>query len=117
MMKISNLLGLAGLALCLSACSAMYGPTYFGSNYPVTDSVQTFYSAKDVKLPYKVIGHMVAPISNSESYQETVKRQLIEKAKKVGANGLIFSDIVRETHKTTIDDFSIKAEVIVFTEK
>ncbi|TDQ06219.1 hypothetical protein [Pedobacter metabolipauper] len=105
-----------GIALCLSACS-IGSPTYFGAKYPPTDSVQTFYAAKDIHQPYKVIGRMIAPITDSESNQELVKRRLIERAKKVGANALIFSDISRETHAKTTDDFSIKAEAIIFTDK
>lgn len=58
---------------------------------------------------------MIAPITSSGQDQDKVERLLIEKAKQVGANGLIFSDIIRETHQKTTDDFSIKAEAIVFT--
>lgn len=113
-MKTFNFLCFSGIALCLSACS-LNRETYFGSKLPVTDSVQTFYSAKDVQKPYKVIGHMISPIGSSEGSQSTVKLRLIKKAKTVGANGLIFSDIVRQSHEKTTDDLTIKAEAIVFT--
>jgi len=112
-MRIYKLLGVLGIAASLSACS-LGSPTYFGAKYPPTDSVLTYYSAKDVKKPYKVIGHMIAAITDSD--QEFVKSKLIERAKKIGADALIFSDITRETHKDTTDDVSIKAEAVVFTE-
>ncbi|SHE52556.1 hypothetical protein [Pedobacter caeni] len=115
-MKLFNLFSVSALVLGLSACS-MYGGTYFGSRHPATDSVQTFYAAKDIKQPYKVIGHMISPIASSESSQERVKLRLINRAKQVGADALIFSDITREAHLKTTDDYSIKAEAIVFTDK
>jgi len=115
-MKPFNVLGILAITICLCACS-LGSPTYFGSKYPPTDAVQTFYSAKDIKQPYKVIGHMVAPITRFEAGQEAMKLRMTDMAKKQGANALIFSDITRETHLKTTDDFSIKAEVIVFTDK
>lgn len=115
-MKLFNLFSVSALVLGLSACS-LYRETYFGSRLPATDSVQTFYAAKDIKQPYKVIGHMISPISSSEYDQENVKIRLINRAKQVGANALIFSDIVRQAHQKTTDDYSIKAEAIVFTDK
>lgn len=115
-MKPYYLFGVLGIVLCLSACS-LWSPTYFGTKYPVTNTVETFYSANDIKRPYKVIGHMVAPISRSASGQERTRLSLVEQAKKVGGDGLIFSDIRRQTNKETTDDFSIKAEVVIFTDK
>jgi uncharacterized protein YbjQ (UPF0145 family) len=115
-MKPINLFCLTGIAICFSACS-FTKETYFGAKYPPTDTVQTFYSAKDIKQPYKVIGHMIAPLSEYESEQERMKVRLIERAKKAGANALIFSDISRETHDETTDELSVKAEAIVFTDK
>lgn len=113
-MKASSLFSLLGIALSLSACS-MYKETYFGTKYPPTDTVQTFYAAKDVNQPYKVIGHMNVPISRIESVQQKARLNLIKRAKQVGANGLIFSEIHRETNEEAGDKLSIKAEAIVFT--
>lgn len=115
-MKSYHLICILGITLCLSACG-IASPTYFGSKYPPTETVETFYAAKDIKRPYKVIGHMVSPITDSEAVQEKVKLNLTNRAKSVGADGLIFSDISRQAHAKTTDDFSIKAEAIVFTDK
>ena len=116
LMKLYHFFCVLGIVICLSACSLTY-PTYFGAKYSPTDSIQTFYAAKDVGRPYKVIGHMVAAITDAEWDQERVRQRLIGRAKQVGADGLIFSDIIRETHIKTTDDVSIKAEAIIFTDK
>ncbi len=113
-MKPMNMFCLIGIVTSLSACS-FPRETYFGTKLPETDTIQTFYSAKDVTQPYKVIGHMVAPLTESEYGQERTKSRLLEKARKAGANALIFSDISRDTHAKSEDELSIKAEAIVFT--
>jgi hypothetical protein len=113
-MKPMNLLCLIGIVAMLSACS-FPRETYFGTKYPATDSIQTFYSARDITQPYKVIGHMVAPLAESESGQEKTKLRLLEKARQSGANALIFSDVNRDSQASTDENLSVKAEAIVFT--
>jgi predicted small lipoprotein YifL len=112
-MKLLNLPLRLGMLLCLSACG-MYSPTYFGDKYTPTNEVQTFYSTKDIKQPFEVIGHMNAATGSSEYYQDKTRQLVIEKAKEIGGDGVVFSEINRETHQKTTDDFSIKVEVIKF---
>ena len=116
-MKPLNFLCFLGICMFLSTCS-ISGPTYFGASYPPTDTVQFFYDTKDIGRPYKVIGRMVAPTSGSERGNEITKLRLIARAKKAGANAIVFSDIIWQTHEGTLpDDLFIKAEAILFTEK
>jgi uncharacterized protein YbjQ (UPF0145 family) len=114
-MKPYKLLYLSGILLLLSSCS-LYAPTYFGAKYPATDTVESFYAAKDVKRPYKVIGHMNVPITPLESQQERAKRNLVAQGKKIGADAIIISELSRQTTKSG-DALSIKAEAILYTDK
>jgi uncharacterized protein YbjQ (UPF0145 family) len=99
--------------LLVSACS-LYSPTYFGDSYPSTATVQSYYSTKDINQPYKVIGHMTALTSTTESGQARTRQQVIEKAKTIGADGVVFSEIDVQRNQHTTDDFTIKVEVIKF---
>jgi uncharacterized protein YbjQ (UPF0145 family) len=99
--------------LLVSACS-LYAPTYFGDTFPSTGNVQSFYSTKDIKQPYSVIGHMNVVTSTTQSGQARTKQQVIEKAKTIGADGVVFSEINRQRNQKTTDDFTIKVEVIKF---
>ncbi|RYE20171.1 MAG: hypothetical protein EOP42_27880 [Sphingobacteriaceae bacterium] len=61
--------------------------SYIGDTLPPTNNVDVYYDAKDVKKAYKVIGHISAP---SSTYNERdAKFEIIEKAKKVGSDGVI----------------------------
>ena len=61
---------------------------------------------------------MVAPTIGSERGNEITKLRLIARAKKAGADAIVFSDIIRQVHEgTLLDDLSIKAEAILFIKK
>ena len=82
-------LGLALLLLC-SSCGALGNLyTYTGEKLPATTSVKTYYAAKDIKQEYRVIGHLAYPIT-AIGDQNEVQNKMIEKAKAVGADGIIF---------------------------
>lgn len=112
-MKPLNFFYLGAITLFISAC-ALYTPTYFGSTYPPTTTIQTFYSAQDIKQPFEVIGHMNARTGWSEYAQQQTRHQVTERAKQVGADAVIFSEINRQSHVETTDDFSIKVQVVKF---
>jgi hypothetical protein len=112
-MKTLNLTFALGIVMCLSACS-MYSPTYFGSKYAPTETVQSYYSTKDIGRPFEVIGHMTAPTGRFEEDQAETRKLVIEKAKQIGGDGVVFSELFRHTHAETTDDFTIKVEVIKF---
>ena len=114
-MKLLKLFYLFGIAILVSACSMFfYGPDYFGTEYPPTDTVQIFYSAKDINEPFKVIGHMNATTGSSRASKDRTQELVIERAKKAGADAVIFSEIDRQRNSDSSDDLSVKVEVVKF---
>ena len=70
--------------LLLSACGQPI--TYIGDSFKPTASVDVFYSPRDIKRDYKVIGHI-----KSQYYaQNSAKRKLIKFAKNAGADAIVF---------------------------
>ena len=60
--------------------------SYLGETMSPTNNTDIFYDAKDVKKQYKVIGHL----SLSATYNaDQAKIRMVEKAKSVGADGVI----------------------------
>lgn len=102
-----------GIGLCLAACS-LYSPTYFGTKYTPTETVKAYYATKDIDRPFEVIGHMNARTRRSESSQASTRKQVIEKAKQIGGDAVVFSEINRQVNRNNTDDFTIKVEVIKF---
>ncbi|MNK09092.1 hypothetical protein D3C87_270420 [compost metagenome] len=102
-----------GVSICLSACS-MYAPNYFGTKYPPTESVQSYYATKDIDKPFEVIGHMNVVTGRSASRQANTRAAVIKKAKEIGGDGVVFSELNRQVNRRTTDDFTIKVEVIRF---
>ncbi|WP_443946249.1 hypothetical protein ACJVDH_03810 [Pedobacter sp. AW1-32] len=112
-MKLTNLIYATGIAVCLSSC-ILSSPAYFGTTYSATTKVQTFYSTGDIKAPFEVIGHMNITTGSSQNGQERARASVIEKAKEIGADAVVFSDLNRQVNHKTTDDFTIKVEVIKF---
>ncbi|SOD15162.1 hypothetical protein [Pedobacter xixiisoli] len=112
MKPVKTLIAL-GISICLCACAA-YKPNYFGSKYPPTETIKSYYSTKDIDKPYEVIGHMNVATGWSEASQERTRREVIKKAKEIGGDGVVFSELNRQVNRKTTDDFTIKVEVIKF---
>jgi len=69
--------------LLLTACSL--APVYYGSKLKPTTSIDIFYSVKDVRRHYEVIGFFTI-----HNYPEsTIKRSLTKYAKSVGADAIL----------------------------
>lgn len=91
------------------------GPTiyYLGDSYSPTTTVDLYYDAYEVKKEYKVIGRM----TNDQfiNYNvESVKKEMIKKAKRVGADGIIFSDLSIDNSHSDGDKLAVKAELIKY---
>lgn len=71
----------------LSSCITT---SYIGDKLVPTNRVDVFYSAKDVKKDYKVIGHISSETGMGE---ERAKQMIIGKAKIVGADAIIITGI------------------------
>lgn len=112
-MKVFNVITAVGLVASLSGCS-IYGPAYFGTKHAPTTTIESYYSTKDIPKPFEIVGHMNASTGTSESSQNRTRKLVVEKAKKVGADAVVFSELSRQSHKETTDDFTIKVEVIKF---
>jgi hypothetical protein len=95
--------------LFLSSCA---GVLYLGDTLPATSSVKVYYDAKDVKQSYKVIGHLAQAISGTPNMDD-VKAKVIEKAKSIGADGVIFLQITAKPGSSN-DAETINADAIKF---
>lgn len=59
---------------------------YIGDNFPPTNTVDIYFSSHDVKKDYQVIGK----VSDSGNNLQKVQNQILQEAKKRGANGIIY---------------------------
>jgi hypothetical protein len=79
---------------------------YVGDKYPPTSTVDVYYSVKDIPRDYTIMGRMTRELIQGE--QE--KKEMIEEAKRKGAEGIIFYDLAMDAGKSSL--VSIKAELI-----
>lgn len=86
--KISFLIMIM-VTILLSSCASL-ATSYIGETLPATSNVDVFYASKDIKKDYKVIGHLITSVNTNV---EAAKRTTIKKAKKIGADGVIFSNV------------------------
>ena len=71
------------LAICFSACSLP--PQYIGDKLSKTKHVDIFYSANDVKRPYRIIGHLKGHVY----FKSAEEKNLSEAARWNGADAII----------------------------
>jgi hypothetical protein len=90
------------LSLFLTSCATA---AYLGDNYPSTEKVDVFYDAKDVKQDYKVIGHLTINYTDDSIEAKTT---LSEKARQVGADGIIILQVSGNNDKASIRADAIK---------
>lgn len=114
-MKYRKILILATFFILFSLSISSCGPTihYLGESYDSSQSVEVYYEAKQIKKEYKVIGRM----TNDKIFEydtEVIRKKMIEKAKQVGADGIIFSDLSVEKDNKQDDRIAVKAELIKF---
>ncbi|UOE48923.1 hypothetical protein MTO98_31465 [Mucilaginibacter sp. SMC90] len=90
--------------LFLTSC-AVPAAVYLGDTYPVTNNVDVYYDAKDVKHDYKVIGHLAIAYTEDSA---VAKKLLSDKAKAQGANGIIIFQVEGNNANATIRADAIK---------
>lgn len=85
------------LLLFLAGCAHI---EYVGNEYPPTTIVDLFYAEKDVRISYTVIGRVVA---TGDAWVSTKKlrKELIKKARRVGADGVIIYGLDRYREQPT----------------
>ncbi|MBB6498832.1 hypothetical protein [Pedobacter cryoconitis] len=77
------------VAVLLSSCASL-ATSYIGETLPATSKLDVFYAAKDIKQDYKVIGHLITSVNTNV---EAAKRTTVKKAKEIGADGIIFTNV------------------------
>jgi hypothetical protein len=107
--KFYQIASICGLLFVMFSCA---GVLYLGDTLPATTSVKVYYDAKDVKESYKVIGHLAQTISGTPN-MDAVKEKVIEKAKSIGADGVIFLQINAKPGSSN-DAETINADAIKF---
>jgi hypothetical protein len=91
-------------SLLLTSC-AVPAAVYLGDTYPVTNNIDVYYDAKDVKQDYKVIGHLAISYTPDS---EAAKKLLSDKAKTQEANGIIIFQVEGNNANATIRADAIK---------
>jgi len=91
-------------ALFLTSC-AVPAAVYLGDTYPLTEKVDIYYDAKDIKLDYKVIGHLAIAYTQDSAI---AKKLLSDKAKTEGADGIIIFQVEGNNANATIRADAIK---------
>ena len=93
------------LIFTLVSCAPLI--PYVGDRYPPTSTVDVYYSVKDIKRDYTIMGRMTRELILGDHE----KKEMIEAAKRKGAEGIIFYDLETDAAgKSSI--VSIKAELI-----
>ena len=96
----------------LSGC----GPEiyYLGDRYDFSNNLQVFYDEEEIQGSYSIIGKMT--IDKNRKYNpKSVKRKMVKKAQKYGAEGIIFTDFyVERLQKEKEDCLVINAKLIKF---
>ncbi|MFT2008158.1 hypothetical protein ACMA1I_05735 [Pontibacter sp. 13R65] len=108
------------IAILLSSCVALQGALsgevsihYIGESYEATTTVETFYAVQDVVGHYKVIGHMTNDLILPYEVDD-IKEKMQEKAKQVGADAIIFTDLASAHVKDELDKVIVKAIAIKY---
>jgi len=108
-MKQFNLIPsiLSLLLICaLVSCYPYPLVNYVGDRYAPTSNVDVYYAVKDVPHDYTIMGRMTRELVHGDRE----KKEMIEVAKRNGAEGIIFYDLETDAGKTSV--VSIKAELI-----
>jgi hypothetical protein len=76
--------------LLLSGCSDRI--IYYGRSYPQTADVDLYFRESDVTEPHEIMGKATLEVSAKKN-SDKVQAKLLDRAKKKGADALIFDDI------------------------
>jgi hypothetical protein len=79
------------LVIAIVGCTKI---DYIGEEYPPTSLVDLYFSMDDVRLEYKVMGHVVATAHDIVS-AEKMQKKIMEEARKKGADGVVILGLDR----------------------
>ena len=92
------------------------GPSiyYLGEDFDRSSVIQVFYDETSIDQPYTVIGRL-AHDKKREYDADRIKKKMIREAKKVGADGLVFTDFrVTRLEKEKDNRLVIRAKAVRF---
>ena len=119
--KVLALVLMIGIVAMLSiGCATTHVTKMDSTKREPTTNIDIYTDKADVKVPYKQIAILNAEGGELAS-QETVMKSLINQAKKLGANGIIYGGEDSKTKMSTLGGFSAstvntaKAIAIVYT--
>ena len=97
------------LALCALLASCTPRVFYLGGTYPSSPSaIDVLYDENQIKRPYEVIGSLTS--SSTPAAQSHVQRAMIDQAKAIGADAVVFHDIdIDETDNSRVVVLKAKA--------
>ena len=80
-----------------------YRPTmhYLGNTGTPKEKIEVFFDVNDVSKPYKIMGILKGETNFylTENVLKETKKQMIEKAKTLGANAIVFLQFHKETRE------------------
>lgn len=79
------------LIILLASCSDRI--IYYGRSYPTTSNLDLYFRESDVSEPHEIMGKATLEVSAKKS-SDKVQAKLEERARKKGADALIFDDIL-----------------------
>lgn len=79
------------LLLTLAACTKI---DYVGEEYAPTDQVDMFFSEAEIKVDYKVMGHLIATADDYVSSGK-MQKKIMEEARKKGADAVVILGLDR----------------------
>ena len=98
---------LALLVLFVAACAKI---DYIGQSYPPTTHVDLYFSERDIREDYQVMGHVIAQANEGISI-ESLQKKLEAKAHEEGADGIVIHGFDRiQTGETTTHNEEIRRE-------
>ena len=98
---------LALLVLFVAACAKI---DYIGQSYPPTTHVNLYFSERDIREDYQVMGHVIAQANEGISI-ESLQKKLEAKAREEGADGIVIHGFDRiQTGETTTHNEEIRRE-------
>ena len=81
-------------------------PSYFGKSYTATQTVEVYYSDKDVKKEYEIMGSTEIP--QGFSSPDAMQQKAIELGKSRGADGVIMKMVEETTGSSTSNFGNVK---------
>ena len=88
--KFLNIKTFIPLTLFIIGCASV---KYIGKSYEPTTSVDVYYSEKDIKKEYEVMGHAIGRGAEIFVTDEQIHKKLMEEARKRGADAIVLTGL------------------------